>query len=153
MHTSMISRIFGGVEGKAMASNPPWSATSAIFMRLPPRRPRTSSHHPLQLVLCRLDNSLHGETKFPLEVLERCRGPEGPHADALAIRPDILRPAKNRRLFDRDPSRNGQGQDPITVDHVLVVEQFPRRHTDDAALDALCGELLVGCDAERDLAA
>src|SRR5208337_1287591 len=95
MHTSMISRIFGGVEGKAMASNPPWSATSAIFMRLPPRRPRTSSHHPLQLVLCRLDNSLHGETKFPLEVLQRCRGPEGPHADALAIRPDILRPAKN----------------------------------------------------------
>src|SRR5208337_594825 len=94
MHTSIISRIFGGVEGKAMASNPPWSAASAIFLRMPPRRSRKSPHRPLQLVLRRLDNSLHGETKFPLEDLERCRGPEGPHADALAIPPDILRPAK-----------------------------------------------------------
>src|SRR5271157_3195951 len=109
MHPSIISRIFGGVEGKAMASNPPWSAASAISMRMPPRRPCTSPHRPLQLVHCRLDNSLHGETKFPLEVLERCRGPEGPHADALTIRPDVLRPAKNRSLFDRDPSRNGHG--------------------------------------------
>src|SRR6516165_10074963 len=58
--------------------------------RLGPSRLRRS-----QLGLRGLDDPVCGEAEFPLEILERRRGPVGPHADALARGPDVLRPAED----------------------------------------------------------
>ncbi len=62
-------------------------------------------------------------------------------------------PAQRRRRFDRDPRTHRLGQHALAVSLVLALEQIPRRHADDAGLDAFELQLLKGGDAQGHLAA
>ena len=54
------------------------------------------------LLLCRNDNVLRSEAELLLQFLERRRGAERLHADALTAPADIPRPAEGGPLFRRD---------------------------------------------------
>src|SRR5687767_13829145 len=54
-----------------------------------------------ELPLGRGDHGLRAEAELLLQLLERCRGAEGLHADRLAGGADIARPAEGGGLLDR----------------------------------------------------
>ena len=83
-------------------------------------------------------------------------GAEAPNVVMAMIRPlwtDIALPSNRRRLFDRDPRRDGGRQNGVAVFLRLLVEQLPAGHADDAAANALRREVLVSGDAEVHFAA
>ena len=59
------------------------------------------------------------------------------HADPGAGRADVAIPADHRAHLDRDPRRDVRRKDAIAVRLILLLEQLPRRHADDARRNAL----------------
>src|SRR5712691_6670049 len=108
---------------------------------------------PCQLCLRGGHHVARVEAELLLQVLEGGRGAEGPHADDPAGEARVAVPAEGRALLDADPGGDRGGKDAVLVLPRLAVEQLPGWHADDTAPDAVGRELLVGGQAERDLAA
>src|SRR6266853_6736707 len=106
-----------------------------------------------ELFACSLQDSVGGEAELLLQILERCGRSKGVHANNAPFRSRIVRPAKNRSLLDRDPCGDLGRKYLIAVTLVLMFEQVPRRHADDARPDAFRFQFLVGVYAEVHLAA
>src|SRR5262245_20924617 len=77
----------------------------------------------------------------------------GVHADEAAGLADVVVPALADGGFAGDAGRDFWREDAIAIGFVLLLEELPAGHADNAAGDALAGELLVGGDAERAFAA
>src|SRR6188508_1996572 len=75
------------------------------------------------------------------------------HADALAICANILGPAKNRGLFDRNSRRNIWWKDAIAIFLGLIIKKFPRGHADNARAGSLTLELFKCLQAKGDFTA
>src|SRR5262245_3181540 len=99
------------------------------------------------------DDVLDGEPELAKQVLERRRGAELAARDDAAVEADELTPPERRARFDGDACADGVGQNLLLVFGRLPLEELPARHADDAGLDALARELLVGAHAEPDLRA
>ncbi len=67
--------------------------------------------------------------------------------------PVYLAPAEVRSLLDGNSRFHMRRQNRVPVRLVLVVEQLPGRHADDAGADSLFCELFVSVEAERHFAA
>ena len=93
------------------------------------------------------------KAEFCEQTLERRRGAERVHADDGAPPPHIACPAERRRLLHRDARRNRVRKHLLAIGLVLLLEQLPGWHADDARRDALRRKLFGGGDAERNLAA
>src|SRR3569623_579604 len=91
------------------------------------------------------------EAKLGLQFLERRRRAERPHRDHRARPTDVTLPAEVRSLLDDDARVDRGWQDRVAVCRVLLLEQLPRWHRDDARLHARGDELLVRADAQPDL--
>src|SRR5581483_4519139 len=87
------------------------------------------------------------------EILERGGCTEGVHADGFAFWAHVAFPAEGGSHFDGDSRGDGGGQNTFLVRVILAIEEFPRRHADDADVDALGGELLLGCEAQGEFRA
>src|SRR5262249_21589932 len=81
------------------------------------------------------------EAEFALQLLERCGGAEGLHANHPSGRTDVAFPSECGALFDREPRRHIRRQDGGTILRRLVLEDLPRRHRDDARADSLRHQL------------
>src|SRR5260370_5409785 len=101
-----------------------------------------------ELFACSLQDSVGSEAELLLQILERCGRSKGVHANNAPFRSRIVRPAKNRSLLDRDPCGDLGRKYLIAVTLVLMFEQVPRRHADDARPDAFRFQFLVGVDPE-----
>src|SRR5690242_15808834 len=117
------------------------------ILREPARRSRDSSTLGLPGTCNRFPgrgyDGIGCEAELLLQVFERRRGAEGVHADHDAGRSNVVGPSEDRGLFNGDARRYFRRQHLFFVVVRLVVEDFPRRHTDDAGLDALGGKLLI----------
>src|SRR5205085_7687489 len=78
---------------------------------------------------------------------------EGLQGDDGVVGVDIARPAERARLFDGDARLDGRWQHLFFVCLVLMLEDFPRRHRDDARLHALGDELFISLDTQTDFRA
>src|SRR5262245_6335803 len=101
----------------------------------------------------RLDDALGREAELLLQLLQRRRGAEGVHADALAVRADVAAPSERRRLLHRDARGHRRRQHRVAILDGLPLEELETRHAHDASTHAVLRELLVRRDAERHLAA
>src|SRR5215207_140730 len=77
------------------------------------------------------------EAELALQLLERCGGAEGLHADDPALVADIALPAQRRCLLDGKPCFHAGQQHFFAIGLRLVLEDVPRRHGDDTRADAL----------------
>src|SRR5450759_3278602 len=100
-----------------------------------------------------LQDGVGSEAELLLQILERRGRSKGVHADDASFRSRILRPAEGRSLLDCDSCGDVGRKHLIAVTLVLMFEQVPRRHADDARPDAFGFQFLVGVDAEVHLAA
>src|SRR6266850_4625046 len=101
---------------------------------------------PSQQLLRGRDDEVRAETEFWQEVLQWRGGAEGMHADHLALRTDVAIPAERGAHFDGNARCDGGGQNAFFVGGVLLIENFPAGHADDARLDAFGFEFFVGGD-------
>src|SRR5438552_18930040 len=97
----------------------------------------------LQQLLRRLVDMLIREAELLLQLFQGGARAEGVHGDDRPMRPDVALPAERRRLFDRDTARHIRRQDFGAVRILLMLEEVPRRHADDAGTDADLDEPLV----------
>src|SRR5262249_22407446 len=102
---------------------------------------------------CCRDHCVRGKAEFLLQFLERGRGTKGLHTDCNATRAHILRPTQSRCLFDRDSGGNLRWNHAIAVLWSLLLKNFPRWHADHAHFAAFRRELLIDCQAQRNLTA
>ena len=72
------------------------------------------------------------EAEFRQQILERRRGAEGVHADLGAGRAHIAVPADHRARLDRHARRDFRRQNAVAIGLILLLEQLPGRHADDA---------------------
>src|SRR6516225_8379320 len=72
------------------------------------------------------------EAEFREQPFERSRGAECVHADDGPVTADIARPADRRCLLDSDARGDGVRQDLLAIGLVLLLEQLPGGHADDA---------------------
>ena len=115
-------------------------------------------HHvvPLDFAICSFAAATTLAGVKPNLVSRSLSGAEEPnvcHADLGAGRADIAVPADHRAHLDRDARRDVRRKNAIAVRLILLLEQFPGRHADDACRNALALELFISVDAESDLAA
>src|SRR5258708_28561966 len=75
------------------------------------------------------------------------------HADHFALRTDVAIPTERGAHFDRNAGCEGGGQNAFLVGGVLLIENFPAGHADDARLDTLGLEFFVGGDTVLELGA
>src|SRR6266403_1072120 len=101
---------------------------------------------PPQQLLRGRDDEVRAETEFWQEVLQWSGGAEGMHADHFALRTDVSIPTERGAHFDRNARCDGGGQNAFFVGGVLLIENFPAGHADDARLDAFGFEFFVGGD-------
>src|SRR5262249_39882967 len=106
-----------------------------------------------ELLPGRVEHALRREAELLDELFERRRGAERVHADALAVRSHVPAPAERRWLLDRDARADRRLQDGVAVLLWLAIEQLEARHADDPGRHAFLHELLVGVDAQAQLAA
>ena len=95
---------------------------------------------PLDFAICSFAaaSTLAGvKPNFVKQVLERRRGAECVHADLGAGRADIAVPADHRAHLDRHARRDVGRKDTIAIRLVLLLEQLPGGHADDARRNAL----------------
>src|SRR5262249_32049372 len=100
-----------------------------------------------------LRHTLRLEPVFSQQLLERGRRAERLHTHDATGCADVAFPAEGRRLLHRDARGDVGRQHAVLVRLRLMLENIPGRHRDHARADALRDELLVGVDAEADLAA
>src|SRR5258706_702112 len=91
---------------------------------------------PSQQLLRGRGDEVRAETEFWQEVLQWSGGAEGMHTDHLALGAYVAIPAKRGAHFDRNARCDGDGQNAFLVGGVLLIENFPAGHADDARLDA-----------------
>src|SRR5258707_3499095 len=75
------------------------------------------------------------------------------HTDHFALRTDVAIPAERGAHFDGNARGDGGGQNAFFVGGVLLIENFPAGHADDARLDAFGFEFFVGGDTVLELGA
>src|ERR1700740_2198405 len=113
---------------------------------------------PLRLALRNLllrssDNIFHAEAELLQQLLKGCRGSKRFNTNVAPLATGVFAPAKIGCLFHRHSGLHVSRQNRLSVASVLVVEQFPRRHTNDTRPHALLAQLLIGLQAECNLAA
>ena len=94
----------------------------------------------LDFAICSLrggEHLLRREAEFRHQILDRGRGAKGVHADLGAARADIAIPADHRALLDRHARRDVGRQHAVAIGLVLLLEQLPGRHADDARRECL----------------
>src|SRR6266478_6195162 len=74
-----------------------------------------------QLFSCR-HNSIRLETKFSLQLLERCRGPESFHPNHAAGSADVSLPSESGCLLDSDPRFHVRWQHAVPILLRLKIE-------------------------------
>src|SRR5258708_661130 len=74
------------------------------------------------------------------------------HADHPPFRTNVPFPAERRGHLDRYPGGHLGGEHAFFVSRVLLLEDLPRWHADDACLDAFRLKLFVSIHAKRNLA-
>src|ERR1700756_2949084 len=74
------------------------------------------------------------------------------HADVTSFAARVTFPTESCRHFDRDSCRHLRRQNALLISRILLIKDFRRRHADHARINALGLELLVGIDAELELA-
>src|SRR5260370_3652111 len=99
---------------------------------------------PSQELLCGSDDELRTKPEFWQEILQGRGSTEGMHPDHFTLGADVAIPAKRGAHFDGDARGDGGGQNAFLVGGVLLIENFPARHADDAGLDAFGFEFFVG---------
>src|SRR5206468_5947979 len=133
-------------------SCPLWSKQSE-----PQRTPRYTKKTRLlcfsDRCVCSFNHFVWAEAEFLQYVLQRRRGSKREHADYLAMRTNVLRPAKCRSLLYRDSCLYFLREYLLFIFLALLFEDGPGRHADDARLHSFRFQLLISSDAELDLAA
>src|SRR5713226_7585640 len=106
-----------------------------------------------QQLLGSRDDFIRGEAKLFQEIFERGRRAEGAHAEYFTLRADVAVPAEDGAHFDGNARGNGGGENGFAVSGVLLFEELPGRHADDAGLDAVGSKFLFGDDNVLDFGA
>src|SRR5580658_2996627 len=106
-----------------------------------------------QELLCNFGHALRLEPEFPLEFLQRRRGPKRGHSDHAALRTDISLPSERGSLLDRDPRSDIRREDAVAVLLGLMLEDFPGGHRDYPGTDPLGEQLFMSIHGDADLAA
>src|SRR4029450_9779864 len=92
---------------------------------------------PGNLALCRSYNSFRAKTELLQQLLERCRGSKGFDTDVVPLGSRVFAPAKIRCFLDGHSCLHVWGQNRFPVIPILIIKQFPRRHTDHPCPHAL----------------
>src|SRR5437870_832563 len=100
-----------------------------------------------------LNHFVWAEAEFLQYVLQRRRGSKRVHTDYLAMRSNVLRPAKCRRLLYRDSRLYFLREYLLLIFLALPFKDGPGRHADHARLHSFRFQLLISSDAELNLAA
>src|SRR5215469_4773546 len=93
-----------------------------------------------------------GKSKFFLEHFQRRGCSECLHAENRSVNAHVAAPSEGGCLLHRYASLDGWGQNGAAVFFALPLEQFPRRHADNARANTLLGELLVSLNTQGDFA-
>jgi len=96
---------------------------------------------------------VRSKTEFHQQIFERRRAAKRVHANLGARLPHMSIPADHRPHFHRHAGTNLRRKDVLAVRLVLLLEELPRRHADDARGNPFLFELLKGVKAKRDFAA
>src|SRR5271166_4393001 len=89
------------------------------------------------LALRRSYNSFRAKTELLQQLLKRCRGSKAFNTNVVPLGAGVFAPAKIGCLLHRHSSLHVWGQNRFAVIPVLIVKQFPRRHTDHACRHSL----------------
>jgi len=96
---------------------------------------------------------LRREAEFRHEILDWGRRAKSVHADHGAADAGVAIPADHRTRLDRHARGDVGRQHAVAIGLILLFEQLPRRHADEARRNAILLERLVNLRAERNLAA
>ena len=134
-----------------LGRGPSMALSRRIFVRSSPRLPQPPCRETCSLAIVTTWSGVK-----PNLVSSPLSGAEAPNVCMPTIGtppPDVARPAERCRLLHGDARGNRLRQHLLLIGLVLLLEQFPGRHADDARRDTLRRKLFGGGDAERDLAA
>src|SRR5260370_4890372 len=96
------------------------------------------------------DNALDFEAEFFEQIFQRAGRSERTHADYFSFGANIAVPTEDGFHFDGNARGYVGRQNAFFVGGVLLFKQLPARHADDAAFDAVGGQLFISRSAEAD---
>src|SRR5208282_2623901 len=108
---------------------------------------------PGNLALRRNYDPFRAKSELLQQLLKRCRSSKGFDTDVVPLGTGVFAPAKIRCFLDRHSCLHVWRQNRFPVIPILIIEQFPRRHTDHACPNTLLAQLFVGLQTEGNLAA